>query len=136
MTHPTPDEDGKIAIVVDDDRTVRAILLDALAARGYQVVEAATGREAIDAVSGALSRLELVVLDLTLPDMDGFEVLTQIREPTKDAGVGIIVVTGSDGEMARLAVEFGADDVLLKGSSLEEIAAHVDLVVAERARSN
>jgi DNA-binding response OmpR family regulator len=123
-----------LALVVDDDRLVRAILADVLSARGFQVIEARTGREALRVISDDLGRLGLILLDLNMPEMDGFDVLTQVGDATRKAGVPVIVLTGAAGDLARAALELGADEVLLKGATPEDIGAHVDLVLAERSR--
>jgi len=65
-------------LVVDDDRAIRRLLQTSLGAHGYEVIEASTGHEALEAVIA--HRPDLIILDLGLPDLDGVDVTRQLRE--------------------------------------------------------
>ena len=119
-----------LALVADDDRLIRAQLGDLLRARGHQVLEASTGEEAAAAALASLDELQVVLLDLTMPDKDGFDVLTEIREPTRARGIPIVVLTGGTAEQAQCAVALGADEAFIKGASPEELGALLDVVLA------
>jgi two-component system KDP operon response regulator KdpE len=92
-----------------------------LEAKGYRVYEVATGEEAILKV--AQVRPELVILDIGLPDMDGFEVLRRLREWT---AIPIIMLSVRDSDRDKIAaLDMGADDYLVKPFSMEELMARI-----------
>lgn len=109
-------------LVVEDDQRVGAALVKALGNRGYPVDWAQTGAEAL-----AVASVDVVLLDLGLPDVDGLEVCRQLRdrEPTP----GIIAVTARGDSAARVAgLRTGADDYVVKPFSLAELTARIDAV--------
>jgi len=124
---------SRYALIADPDPGVRAQLGSVLRQRGLGVLEAATGEEAVAMVRDYLTLLDLVVLELVLPGKDGFDVLGEIRTPTRQHAVPIVVVTGHGAEMAKCALELGADEAVLKGASDEEVGAFLDLALANRA---
>jgi PAS domain S-box-containing protein len=113
-------------LVVDDDLEVRQIVQRALDQQGVRISTAATGAEAI---AHALSfPIDLVVLDLHLPDMSGLEVLEELR--AVHPSVYVIMLTGAGGEADRvLGFERGADDYIVKPFSPRELAARVVAVL-------
>ncbi len=117
----------RIALVADDDALPRAQTSDLMRAKGFEVVEAIDGAEAIAAVMTHLESLAVVVLDLTMPNIDGFDVLSEIRGPTRARHIPIVVVTGSGAEQAQAAMALGADQAVMKGATMEELGALVDL---------
>jgi two-component system, OmpR family, KDP operon response regulator KdpE len=113
-------------VIVDDEVQLRRLLRISLEANGYSVFEAATGQLALAEV--AARRPDVVVLDLGLPDTDGMDVLSRLREWTE---VPIIVLSVRDSEQDKvLALQRGADDYLTKPFSTGELLAR--LVVARR----
>ncbi|MBV9774634.1 MAG: hybrid sensor histidine kinase/response regulator [Gemmatimonadetes bacterium] len=99
-------------LTVDDSRAVRIFLLDILTQHGAEVEEAASGREALERWASG-GRYDLVLLDLILPDLDGIEVLRQIRQT--DSETPVVVLTGAGGiESATAAVRQGADGYIEK----------------------
>ena len=114
-------EPDPIAVVVEDDADIRALVADVLAQSGFRVVSAATGREGLQAVTA--HDPDLVTLDLNLPDLDGMEVCRRIREVT-DAY--IVMLSARPEEIDRLmGLETGADDYLTKPFSPRELRARV-----------
>lgn len=108
-------------LVVDDEPQIRRALRAALSAQAHEVVVAATGEEALDAL--ALAPMDLVILDLGLPDMDGAEVCTRLREWSQ---VPVIVLSVRDDERTKvLALDRGADDYLVKPFGAPELLARV-----------
>lgn len=123
---------GKHALVADDDATTRQVLVDLLEAQGFSVVQADDGLKAKTLIEEHVAHLHLVVLDLQMPVMDGFDVLTRVRELTRKHNVPIIVVTGTDLQRAAAAIELGADDAVLKGFSGDEFLALIENVLAQK----
>ena len=108
-------------LVVDDEPAITRVLAAALGARGYRVVSAATGDEAIDVVTRASPAA--VILDLGLPDIDGVELCRRIRTWSD---VPIIVLTADDTEYRKVEVlDDGADDYVTKPFSTPELLARL-----------
>src|SRR5436190_11758106 len=102
---------SKILVVDDTERNIR--LLEAmLAPRGYEVLSATRGPEAIALV--AAQSPDLVLLDVVMPEMDGYEVCQALREYPASALLPIIMVTATDGHEKVRALEVGADDFVTK----------------------
>lgn len=109
-------------LVVDDEPAILRFLRAGLGSQGYLVIEADTGRTAIDAVRHR--RADLVVLDLGLPDIDGLEVIRHIREA--GAVLPIIVLSSREHEAAKVsALDLGADDYVTKPFGIDELLARV-----------
>ena len=120
---------GRRALVVDDEAGIRRVLRAYLEADGFTVVEAATGGEALTAI--ARERPDVVLLDVMLPDIDGFEVLRRIRIAS-DVAVVLLTARGEEADtLVGLAV--GADDYVKKPFSPREVVARVRTVL-RRAR--
>jgi len=116
-------------LVVADDPSIRMGLEDTLAAKGYKVDVVGRGAEGADkAISGAC---DLVVLDVMLPDIDGFEVCRRIRGSRGPARrVPVIILSARGAELDRVrGLELGADDYVTKPFSLMELLARVASVL-------
>ena len=112
-------------LVVDDEPMVREVVSAYLTREGYEVTEAGDGRAALDAIAGA--EPDLVVLDVMLPRVDGFSVLSALRKHSK---VPVILLTARTEEPDRvLGLELGADDYVVKPFSPRELAARVRSVL-------
>ncbi|WP_406829888.1 response regulator transcription factor [Pedococcus sp. KACC 23699] len=112
-------------LVVDDDLTVREVVVSYLRAGGHEVQEAGDGEAALRAMRGRGA--DLVVLDLMLPGVDGLEVCRQLRE---SSDVPIIMLTALGAETDRLVgLRLGADDYVTKPFSPRELALRVDSVL-------
>jgi DNA-binding response OmpR family regulator len=110
-------------LLVDDDEDVQVVLGVYLERDGHHVVQARTAREALDAL--AAQAPDLVVLDLTLPDLDGLEVLRRIRGSAAP-DVPVLVLTARSEESERvLGLGLGADDYVVKPFSPREVALRV-----------
>jgi DNA-binding response OmpR family regulator len=116
-------------LVIEDDPSIRMGLEDTLAAKGYQVEVVGKGGEGAEkALSG---RYDLVVLDVMLPDIDGFEVCRRIRSsrgPTRRLPVIMLSARGAELDRVR-GLELGADDYVTKPFSLMELLARVASVL-------
>jgi two-component system KDP operon response regulator KdpE len=116
--------DRRILVVDDEERMVRFIRLN-LEHDGFQVVEAFKGLQAIDLIRSKLP--DLVLLDVMLPDLDGFEVLRTIREVST---VPVIMLTAKGEEEDRIrGLELGADDYITKPFSPRELVSRVKAVL-------
>jgi DNA-binding response OmpR family regulator len=113
-------------LVVEDEDAIADPLVAGLRREGYDVSRVATGEGALDA-----SPADLVLLDLRLPDIDGFDVCRQLRERSR---VPIIVLTARGEEADRVVgLELGADDYVVKPYGLRELIARIRAVMRRTA---
>lgn len=115
MSQPTT------VLVIDDEPQIRKFLRISLASQGYNVLEAATGAEGLSQV--ALNRPDVVVLDLGLPDMDGQQVLRDIRE-WSSVPVLVLSVRASEAQKVQ-ALDSGANDYVTKPFGIQEFLARI-----------
>jgi len=116
-------------LVVDDDADVRALVSTLLGRAGYLVAEASDGRAALKALYG--QRPDLVVLDVNMPDLDGWATLERIRE-LSDVPVVMLSARGEELEKVR-ALRAGADDYVTKPFGRQELLARVESVLRRTA---
>ena len=117
-------------LVVDDEPAVVQVIRDRLAREGFEVQAVGDGQSALTAIAAAPP--ELVILDLMLPDMAGFEVLRRLRQG--GSSVPVIVLTArSDDVDVIVGLELGADDYVVKPFNPRELAARVRAVLRRRA---
>jgi len=121
---PTIAENKKILVVDDEERMLRFIRLN-LEHDGFLVIEAVKGHEALDKMRTGMP--DLILLDVMLPDLDGFEVLKMIREIST---VPVIMLTAKGEEDDRVkGLELGADDYVTKPFSPRELVSRVKAVL-------
>jgi two-component system response regulator RegX3 len=112
-------------LVVEDEDAIAEPLVEGLGREGYDVVRVATGQEALDA-----DEADLILLDLRLPDIDGFTVCRELRARSD---VPIIVVSARGEEVDRVVgLELGADDYVVKPYGLRELVARIRAVMRRR----
>lgn len=122
---------GHRVLVVDDEPQLRRVLRPALVACGYEVVEAATGSDALKAI--AASAPDIVVLDLGLPDMDGKDVLARARAFSQ---IPIVILSARDREAEKIAaLDAGADDYVEKPFSIGELMARLRAALRHASRT-
>jgi len=103
----------KTILVVDDSLTVREFINRQLRQEGYDVILSRNGRDAIKAAS--LKPPDLIVLDIMMPDIDGYEVLRQLRKIDSTKDIPIIFLSGeTQEENIKKAIDFGINDYLVK----------------------
>ena len=116
---------GKRILVVDDEKSIVDILRLNLQKEGYTVLEAYDGAEAVEKALAENSedRPDLILLDVMLPEMNGFDVCKKIRESST---VPIVMITAREDEVDKvLGLEIGADDYVTKPFSMRELLARV-----------
>lgn len=114
-----------VVLVVDDEKSIREFVLRNLEIRGYQVITAADGIEAIKIFNA--QDIDLVILDIMMPRMDGLETTQRIRQ---SSFVPVIILTALDGEVDKIrAFDLGADDYLTKPFGVGELLARVKAVL-------
>jgi DNA-binding response OmpR family regulator len=119
-------------LVVEDDDGIALPLMRALRREGYAVERTETGGDAVDRVG--LGDIDLVVLDLGLPDLDGLEVCRWIRVNAFDGPV--LILTARGGELDRVVgLDVGADDYMAKPFGLAELLARVRALLRRASRS-
>jgi DNA-binding response OmpR family regulator len=119
-------------LVVDDSAVVRRLVTARLEADGHEVVEATDGMAGLEAALAEPP--DLVVLDRSMPRMDGFEVCTRLREREETADVAILMLTDSSSEQALAeGIDRGADDFMSKPFSPRELSLRVRLLGSRRA---
>lgn len=116
------------ALVVDDSRSMRAIIAKQLRELGFTVEEAASGQESLAKLNAA-DRIDLVLLDWNMPEMDGCEVLSLIRSEPRYKEVRVMMVT-TESEMSQVAValEAGANEYLMKPFDRESLVEKLVLL--------
>jgi two-component system, OmpR family, response regulator RegX3 len=113
-------------LVVEDDDGIAEPLAEGLVREGFEVTRVGTGREALAAPTP-----DLVILDLGLPDVDGYAVCQQLRSRS---GVPIVVISARDAEVDRVVgLELGADDYLVKPFGFRELVARIRAVMRRSA---
>ncbi|HVM10055.1 MAG TPA: diguanylate cyclase [Acidimicrobiales bacterium] len=111
-------------LVVDDDPIIRGLVVGQLANDGHDVLEASDGRAALDQLR--IEPLDVVLLDIEMPDLDGFAVLRALADDERFGEIPIIVLTARDAaDDAVRALELGATDFLRKPVQAAELAARV-----------
>jgi two-component system phosphate regulon response regulator PhoB len=123
-----PAAGGERILVVDDEADILALVTYHLAKSGYRVSTAATGPEALRAARE--ERPALVVLDLMLPGISGFEVLEQLRADANTSGIAVLMLTARREEPDRIrGLSIGADDYLTKPFSPQELVLRVGAIL-------
>lgn len=118
-------------LVVDDEPQIQRFLRPALTAAGYEVIEAATGTEALKAAATAAP--DVIILDLGLPDMDGKDVVAQLRGWSQ---VPVIILSARDRESEKIAaLDCGADDYVEKPFGIGELTARIRTALRHRVRA-
>lgn len=122
-------EQATAVLAIEDDADIRQLLHAVLGREGYTVCEAATGRDGLRTFHQ--TRPDLVILDLGLPDLDGWQVLKRIRDMS-DAPVLVLTARSSEGDKVR-GLNAGADDYLTKPFSHVELLARLQAIRRRRA---
>ena len=122
-------------LVVDDERDIREVVKTTLEDNGYQVVEAANGVEAYAAAADAAvaEKPDLIVLDLMLPEMNGFEVLEKLKENPQTSYIPVVILTArGQAQDETRALRSGATDYMTKPWSADELSDRVRIALDHR----
>lgn len=118
-----------VVLVADDDGHIREVVRFALEKVGHRVIEAADGEEALRRL--AEERVDVVVLDIIMPELDGIDVCRRLREKSRTP---VLFLSSRDDELDRiLGLEIGADDYVTKPFSPRELAARVKALLRRAA---
>jgi adenylate cyclase len=124
LTAARPPARTGLVLVVDDEEQNRALLRDPLEARGYEVLEAENGLQALQKIAVRLP--DVILLDLMMPKMDGLEVCRQLRKQPTTAHLPILIVTAlSDRGDRLMGIQAGANDFLNKPIDLRDVILRV-----------
>ena len=124
-----PAAGGPLVLLVDDDPAIRRTVASGLELEGFSVVSASGGRAALEAV--ARVHPAVVLLDLTMPDLDGLEVLARLRDGGDQVPVCILSARDEIDDRVR-GLQAGADDYVVKPFAMEEVAARVQALLRRR----
>lgn len=114
-------------LVVDDESRMRKLIKDFLAAKGYSILEAEDGEKALEVFEENKKKINLVILDVMMPKLDGWSVLRQIRQDSK---VPIIMLTARGEEQDELfGFELGVDEYISKPFSPKILVARVEAIL-------
>ena len=117
------------ALVVDDSRAVRMILARTLKELGYEVREAANGREALEVIEAEKTAVTLVLADWNMPEMNGLELLKQLRQkPELSSLVVVMVTTETEVDQMAAALEAGANEYVMKPFTKDILVEKLQLV--------
>jgi DNA-binding response OmpR family regulator len=124
--------DKKKILAVDDENDVLLIIKTALFSEGYDVITAANGYDALAMAED--HKPDLIVLDMMMPEMNGFEVLRSLRESETTATIPVIMLTGvSDKSRIQQALDAGIDYYIVKPFEFHDLIAKVKIAIADAA---
>jgi two-component system chemotaxis response regulator CheY len=116
-------------LVVDDSRAVRMILSKVLGELGFEVREAANGREALEVIEKEKNSVSLVLLDWNMPELNGFDLLRQLRRrPDLSSLVIVMVTTETELDHIRAALAAGANEYVMKPFTKEILREKLELI--------
>ena len=124
----------KCILVVDDEQRMRKLIKDFLTAKGYKILEAEDGEKALEVYEKNKNQINLILLDVMMPKLDGWSVLRQIRQDSK---VPIIMLTARGEEQDELfGFELGVDEYISKPFSPKILVARVEAILKRTNQTN
>jgi two-component system KDP operon response regulator KdpE len=122
--------DAPLILVIEDEPPIRRFLRAALGGEGYRLTEAETGQQGLS--MAATQPPDLVILDLGLPDMDGLQIIAELRRWSQ---IPIIILSARGQEQDKvIALDHGADDYLSKPFGMDELLARIRVALRHQAR--
>lgn len=127
-------EEKVTILIAEDEEDLREMYTMALFAKGYEVLEAANGIEALDWLEKRPESIALILLDVVMPGMDGFETLEKIRKDERFRKIPVLVSTNLDNEDdKKQAMSLGAKDYFVKSQHTPaELVGEVQMVLSEK----
>ncbi|GAB1544968.1 hypothetical protein NUACC21_76440 [Scytonema sp. NUACC21] len=126
-------ESSKKILIIEDDVMTRNIFVDGLQAEGFETIGAENGSVGIQKAQECVP--DLVICDIKMPDMDGFGVLTALRQDPVTAIVPFIFLTGSDSKASlRKGMELGADDYITKPCTVQQLLRAISVRLEKQAK--
>lgn len=122
----------KKILVVDDEKDIRELIKDRLTQNKYAVMTASGGEEAL--IIAKTSQPDLILLDIAMPDMDGYLTCKKLKQESKTRGIPVLLLTGKDLESKSVierCSEVGALDYIGKMSTLKELLDKVSAILKE-----
>jgi PAS domain S-box-containing protein len=133
LAHRSKNQAKRRVLVVDDDPAIRMICREVLERAEYELVDAADGQEALDAIARAMP--DLVVLDVMMPQLDGYEVLRRLKAEQATSALPVILLTARSQTADKVrAFKIGAEDYLIKPFDHTELVMRVDKALERRER--
>ena len=127
--------DKKVVLAVDDEAHILELLKYNLEANGYEVLQAESGEEGLQILEE--KKVDVVLLDLMLPQIDGLETLRRIRTNLKTKNIPVIMLTAKSEEFDKvLGLEMGADDYIAKPFGIRELMARLKAVLRRTKQEN
>ncbi len=124
----------KCILVVDDEQRMRKLIKDFLTAKGYKILEAEDGEKALEVYEKNKNQINLILLDVMMPKLDGWSVLRQIRQDSK---IPIIMLTARGEEQDELfGFELGVDEYISKPFSPKILVARVEAILKRTNQTN
>ncbi len=130
------DQTKKLIMTVDDEEDFRNILRIKLESSGFSVIEASNGKEALKVLE--TNQPDVILLDMTMPEMGGIETLFSIKENDKTKNIRVIILTGKGDPREevininrKFAQESGAFDYLRKETDLDQIVEKINYILKE-----
>lgn len=122
-------------LVVEDDRNISKLIKYNLEKDGYEVIASITGEEALEILQK--QPIDLIILDIMLPKMDGFEVTRFIKQDGNLKNIPIIILTAKNQEIDRVVgLELGADDYIVKPFSVRELILRIKAILKRNTKTN
>ncbi len=124
----------KKVLVIDDENDILLIIKSALHEEGYDVTTANNGYDGLALAEDASP--DLIILDIMMPEMDGFEVLQQLKENEKTAQIPVVILTGmSSKDKIREALNKGIDYYIVKPFEYQDLVSKVKIAIDDAERS-
>ncbi|MBN2472294.1 MAG: hybrid sensor histidine kinase/response regulator [Anaerolineae bacterium] len=118
-------------VIIEDEWAIREVMKDILAGEGHEVQDCANGREGLDVIIA--DHPDLAICDIRMPEMDGYEVLSEVRSrPDTQATLFIYLTAQNDRAAQRRGMELGADDFITKPFHVEELIKAINTQLAKR----
>lgn len=124
---------GKKVLTVEDESSIRSFIVTNLKRNNFTAIEAETGKEALRMVE--LEKPEIILLDIMLPDMDGFEICKKVSKDHPDISIIMLTARGQDLDKIK-GLELGADDYIIKPFNPMELIARIKAIIRRSNKSD